>query len=71
MYDDHETRTLFYDSETNRFMDEMGNVIHDIYRWITPSQIMIFKEQHKGIWVVPDVTNTFLVELIDPDEFGV
>lgn len=56
-------KTLIYDPEINRFRDDMGNVVHDIYRLIMPSQFKIFRE-HKNIYLIPDITNRFLVEMI-------
>ena len=68
MLDDHEVVSLFYNPDINRFIDEFGSVIQDIFRLITPSQLMIFKE-YKNHYVVPDVTNSFLVELVHPEDF--
>jgi hypothetical protein len=55
--------TLFYDSDINRFVDGFGNVIHDIFRLITPGQLMLFRER-KGMDLINDVTNSFKVTLI-------
>lgn len=67
MLDEHEVLTLWYNPEINRFMDEFGSIIHDIWRIITPGQYKIFKET-QFIYLVPDVTNSFLVEMIYGDE---
>ena len=66
-YDPHETLMLWYDVGINRFVDVMnGNVMHDIHRILAPWQIALFKKD-KTDYVFPDVTNTFLVELVYPD----
>ena len=64
---EHEVLTLLYCPDINRFSDGFGSIIHDIFRLVTPGQLMIFRE-YKNIYVVPDITNSFLVELIYPDE---
>lgn len=69
-YDPHDTICLFYDSGINRFVDSaFGNVIHDIYRLLTPSQVMLFKKNKESA-VYPDITNKFLVELVYPDHLN-
>ena len=60
-------KTLFYDPEINRFRDELGDVVHDIHRLITHNQILLFRK-YRNIYIIPDVTNSFLVELIYYDE---
>lgn len=65
-YDPHDTIMLFYDVEANSFIDTFGNVQHDIYRLLKPWQIFLFKYYEED-QVFPDVTNTFLVELVYPD----
>lgn len=67
MLDEHDVRSLFYYPDINRFTDENGSVIHDIHRLVSPGQLRLFME-FKSIYMVPDVTHSFLVELIYPDE---
>lgn len=63
-YDPHDTIVLFYDSDINRFVTaDFGNVVHDIHRLLAPWQITLFKNQ--GDCVFPDITNSFLVELVE------
>jgi hypothetical protein len=66
-YDPHDTIVLFYDIRINRFIDSYGQVFLDIYRYLTPNQVLLFKENKKSV-VLPDVTNSFLVELEYPDQ---
>jgi hypothetical protein len=67
-YDPHDTIVLFYDIGVNRFIDEYGNAIHDIYRILTPRQVMLFK-WYETDCVFPDVTGKYLVELVYPDDW--
>lgn len=64
--DEHNTITLFFDRRINRFIDEYGNVVHDIYRIITPNQLLMFKEGL--LYMCHDITCSYIVELIDTDE---
>jgi hypothetical protein len=59
--------TLFFDPDINRFVDGMGNVIHDIYRLITPKQFYLFR-LHKDMRSVKDVTNSYMVTVIYLEE---
>lgn len=68
MLNEHEVVCLFYNKNINRFIDEFGDVVHDIFRFITPGQLMIFKEKKDIFYVVSDVTNSFLVKLMYYDE---
>jgi hypothetical protein len=64
---ENEVMSLFYDVDENRFMDEFGSLIHDIFRLITPGQLMIFRK-YKEVYLVRDRSNSFYVEMIYPDE---
>lgn len=65
-YDPHDTICLFYDVGVNGFIDNYGRVILDIHRLLTPWQLMLFKRRKEDM-VFPDVTNSFLIELVYPD----
>jgi len=65
-YDPHDTIMLFYDVGVNIFVDERGDIHHDIYRLLKPWQVFLFKNK-KECMTFPDVTNTFLIELVYPD----
>lgn len=68
-YDYHDTAMFWYDAGINRFVDaSFGNVIHDIFRFLHPWQILLFKSEKESM-TFPDVTDSFLIELIYPDEF--
>ena len=66
-YDPHDTIMLFYDVGVNSFIDTYGNVILDIHRLLAPWQLMLFKRYMEDC-VFPDVTNSFLIELVYPDD---
>jgi hypothetical protein len=63
----HKFVTLLFDEDINRFVDGMGNVVHDIFRIITPNQFMLFKK-YKEMVVLSDVTNTYGVTLVYLEE---
>jgi len=67
-YDPHDTILLLYEAEDNIFIDMHGTIYHDIYIYdiLHPWQIFLFKH-HKKNYTFPDVTNSFLVELVYPD----
>lgn len=58
--------SLYYRPDVNRFTDDFGNVIHDIFRFITPGQYLIFRK-YKNKYCIHDKTNSFVVEMIYPD----
>jgi len=67
-YDPHDTIMLFYDVDANIFVDTYGTIYLDVYIYniLHPWQVFLFKH-HKENCTFPDVTNTFLVELVYPD----
>ena len=67
-YDPHDTVMLYYEVNVNRFFDNSGMPYNDIHRMLRPWQIMLFKNT-KECMTFHDITNTFLVELVYPDEF--
>lgn len=68
-YDPHDTICLFYDVVNNYFIESsFGCIVYDIHRLIAPWQVTLFKWHRKDA-VFPDVTNSFLVELVYPDEW--
>lgn len=65
-YDPHNVMSLLYNIEMNRFEDaSFGNIIHNIYDYLQPWQIFLFKKTKRHM-VFPDVTNSFLIELLYP-----
>lgn len=62
-YDHNDILTLLFDEGINRFVDTQGNIINNIYKILTPNQVMLFKKEKEYV-LTPDVSNTRLVELI-------
>lgn len=68
-YDPHDTKMMWYDVGINKFIDsDTGLILHDIHRLLEPWKIAIFKQKKTGC-IFPDVTNSFLIELVYPDHF--
>jgi hypothetical protein len=55
--------TLFYDPKENRVVDLNGEIINDIFRLITPGQLMLFRK-NKELYSVRDRSNSFYVCLV-------
>lgn len=60
---DYETVTLFYILDENYFVDERGFVLYDIFRILTPDQLIIFKKNHKPIYI-PDAECGLIYEFV-------
>ncbi|HZJ76714.1 MAG TPA: hypothetical protein VFC70_03290 [Oscillospiraceae bacterium] len=56
---------LYYDYEKNYFLDEMGFVVYDIFRYITPNELMVFKYYNEDIRI--ERSNGDIIELIASD----
>jgi len=65
-FDLHDSIALFYDEESNRFITSEGAIINNPYKYVTPSQVFLFKQKKEDL-VVVDVTRSFIVELVYPD----
>lgn len=68
MTDEENVLYLLYDPRINRFIDDFGAIRDDIFRFITPGQVMLFKK-NKNKFLTPDITHSFLVELVYPHEY--
>lgn len=56
---------LYYYREDNYFTDENGAIIYDLFRYITPSELFIFKQENEDLFIQrPDGT---YIEIIAPD----
>lgn len=65
---DRDVLVFFYKENINRFVDDrFGNIIHDIYRYLTPSQIMLFKENHEYC-LFPSIFDDLIIELVYMDD---
>lgn len=56
--------TLYYDYQNNIMVDEGGFIIHDIFRFITPSELSLFKKDQE--WML--IRN---IELVWPEDIYV
>jgi hypothetical protein len=54
---------LLYDPDYNYFTDKYGWIQYDIYRILTPNQIMLFKKKRTNCSFL-DVTGKFIVRII-------
>lgn len=67
-FDPHDTILLVYDAEENVFYNELGCVIHDIYHFISPNQLYLFRKEtdiyDEFVYTIPDVTNSFLIDIL-------
>jgi hypothetical protein len=58
-------KLLFYDIENNIMIDEDGRPVFDIFKFISPGVLFLFKQNKENMMVMIDVNN--YVELIYPD----
>lgn len=70
LYEQGDIIQIHYDVKRNLFLDSGGYVIYDIHRLVSPTAIAIFKSK-ADYYIVPDVTRSFLVEMIYPDECSI
>lgn len=68
--DEYESMTIFYDSERNVFMDEGGYIVYNIYDYVTPNQLFIFREKQDDMFFKnysDRMESMVYVELIYPE----
>lgn len=53
---------FYYDEKNNVMMDENGFVMHDIYRYVSPTDILVFKNQNNNMML--DGRSGDVVELV-------
>ncbi len=56
---------LFYDYENNYFLDERGFIVYDIFRYITPNELIVFKHFNEDTRI--ERPNGDIIELIASD----
>ena len=56
---------MFYDYENNYFVDENGFVIYELFRYITPSELLTFKTTNEDLFILR--SNGDYIEMIAPD----
>ncbi len=57
---------LYYCKDENYFIDEDGNIIYDIFSYITPNELLFFKMSDMDLLIDK---NDHMVELIHDDSF--
>lgn len=57
--------SFYYDIFDNVMLDEDGNIIHDIYRYISPNMLLIFKEKKDNLYL-PSGEEGIIYEFIYP-----
>ena len=68
-FDENDIMEVFYDPEMNYFVEaSFGQVMCDIYRFLEPWKIMLFKQGQEDR-IFSDRTNSFFVELYYPDAY--
>lgn len=60
----YDTITLFYDTERNYFVDEYGWPVYDIFKYMTPNQLLLFKHNQRSIRILAD--NHTVYEIVHP-----
>jgi len=60
---------LYYVEGINRFVGEMGEIVDNIHKYVTPSQIMLFKSKKECMAFIDASTHSYIIELIYPDPY--
>jgi len=56
---------MFYDYENNYFIDENGFIIYELFRYITPNELLLFKQTNEDLFLLRP--NGDYIEMIAPD----
>jgi hypothetical protein len=64
-----ETKTFYYFEEDNHIVDENGQIVYDIFRYITPSQLYLFKKDYRHNYFNMVGNNSIFVEIIPNDHY--
>lgn len=46
----YEIFTIYYDPEFNLFEDENGEIVYDIFNYLSPNELMLLKEKRGTIY---------------------
>lgn len=65
----YEIITFYYYVEDNRFVNGDGESVYDIFRYISPNRLRIFKEQGEALYI-RDERNGLVYEFLYPDYFS-
>lgn len=56
---------LFYDHENNYFIDETGSIIYELFKYITPNELLLFKQVNEDLFILRP--NGDYIEMIAPE----
>lgn len=56
---------MFYDHENNYFVDENGFIIYELFKYITPSELLTFKTTNEDLFILR--SNGDYIVLTAPD----
>lgn len=56
---------MFYDYENNYFIDENGFIIYELFKYITPNELLQFKQTNEDLFLLRP--NGDYIEMIAPD----
>lgn len=60
--------SLFYDIKNNKFVDEGGYIIWDIFKYITPNDLYLFRKNKECMFVPYQTAKGWICELYYPSE---
>ena len=56
---------MFYDYENNYFVDENGCIIYELFKYITPNELLLFKQMNEDLFILRP--NGDYIEMIAPE----
>lgn len=56
---------MFYDYENNYFIDENGFIIYELFKYITPNELLQFKQTNEDLFILRP--NGDYIEMIAPE----
>ena len=56
---------MFYDYENNYFVDETGTIIYELFKYITPNELLLFKQINEDLFILRP--NGDYIEMIAPE----
>lgn len=65
----YHVKSFYYYRDDNILVDDDGNIIYDIFRYITPSEYRLFKERQGTYYVNTDKDKGLVYEFVYPEDF--
>lgn len=68
----YEVYSIYYDTEYNLFEDLEGNMIYDIFKYLSPGELQILKDKRGTLYKdgPPGVKYEIVVPLFEEDGWG-